>query len=147
VFDEICLRNTNTEEMTKEMLTRYPNKNIIVYGDSAGSSRTTAGKSDYAIMAQLGLKNHTLKKANPFVKDRVNAMNAMLCNARGERKIFINPIKCVELVKDCKGVVWKNNDIDKRDINRTHSSDAFGYYIEHEFSLNKKVRTQQRFLK
>lgn len=136
-IDEIHQLNTNTPEMTREYLKRYGKYDTIVYGDSSGSSRSTAGKSDYAIMAEMGLRKQNIKKANPRVKDRVNAMNKMLCNAKGERRLLHSP-KCVELRKDLLKVVWKGQDINKSDIKRTHSTDALGYYIEYEYGHNVK---------
>jgi hypothetical protein len=136
VVDEIVQRNTNTEYMTKEYLSRYGKYDTIVYGDSAGGSRSTAGQSDYEIMARLGLRNQRIKKSNPAVKDRVNAVNSMLCNVNGERRLFHDP-RCVELGKDFNKVVWRGQDIDKRDLQRTHSTDALGYFIEYEYGYNK----------
>ena len=137
VLDEICLRNTNTPDMAKEYLRRYPNHKTIVYGDSAGSSRSTTGDSDYIIMRQMGLTDQRIKRANPKVKDRVNSVNSMLQNASGDVRIK-HTSKCKMLEKDFQKVTWKENgDIDKRDKERTHSSDALGYYIEYEFGYNK----------
>lgn len=136
VLDEIALRNTNTEAMTKEYLNRYPNQKTIIYGDSAGSSRTTAGESDYIIMRRMGLTDQRIKRANPRVKDRVNSVNSMLRNASGDVRIK-HTSKCKMLEKDFHKVTWRNGDIDKRDGERTHATDAFGYYIESEFGFNK----------
>jgi hypothetical protein len=148
--DEIRQQNTNTEEMTREYLTRYPKHSTIVYGDSAGNSRGTrgnVGQSDYVIMAEMGLRHQVLKKANPRVKDRVNAVNAMLCNAKGQRKLFHSP-RCIELKKDFQKVVWKGQDINKSDGLRTHASDALGYFIEYEFGHNVyKPDPNKRFYK
>jgi hypothetical protein len=51
VVDEIVLRDTNTMAMSKEALRRFGGHRagIIVYGAAAGMSRSTTGKSDYAI--------------------------------------------------------------------------------------------------
>lgn len=48
VIDEIVLHNTNTKEMCEEFIKRYSNLmgNVVVYGDSAGSFRSTAGVMD-----------------------------------------------------------------------------------------------------
>lgn len=147
LIDEIKQNNTNTVEMCKEYLTRYGDYATVVYGDSAGSHRSTAGKSDYVIMTEMGLRNQWIKKANPPVKDRVNAMNKMLCNANGDRRLYHSP-KCVEFKKDCQKIVWKGQDINKSDINRTHATDAVGYYVESEFGHNVyKVNPNKRFYK
>ncbi|MEE8574712.1 MAG: terminase family protein, partial [Thermodesulfobacteriota bacterium] len=56
VFDEIVIRNTNTIEMAKALKARYGNHRagFIIYGDSAGSARSTAGSSDYALLSEMG---------------------------------------------------------------------------------------------
>jgi hypothetical protein len=33
-------------------------------------------------------------QSNPPVKDRINAMNAMFCNAQGERRYLVNAEAC-----------------------------------------------------
>lgn len=138
VVDEIALRNTNTVEMGKSLLSRYAGHRagFIVYGDAAGVQRSTAGKSDYALLSELGLKDQRIKKANPFVKDRVNALNAMLSNTNREARLFHHP-RCVFLKKDFETVEWTRDGtgIDKSGRDRTHATDALGYFIEYEFPL------------
>lgn len=137
VVDEIALRNTNTVEMGRELLSRYGSHRagIIVHGDAAGSSRSTSGKSDYALLSELGIKNHRIKRSNPLVKDRVNAVNSMLQNTSGEVMLRHHP-RCQYLKRDFQSVTWTGSlEIDKRDSDRTHASDALGYFIESEFPL------------
>ncbi len=138
VFDEIALRNTNTLEMGREFLRRYGGHGggVIVYGDSAGSARSTTGKSDYVILSELGLKRQRIRRANPPVKDRVNAVNSMLENARDEHRLFHHP-RCRYLRKDFESVVWTADGatIDKSNFERTHATDALGYFIEYDFPL------------
>lgn len=138
VLDEILLRNTNTIEMGKAFLKRYGRHKagIIVYGDSAGMARSTTGRSDYAILSELGLKDQRIRRANPQVKDRVNALNSMLENTKGTARLFHHP-SCAALRKDFENVQWKdgNSEIDKTNHERTHASDALGYFIEYEFPL------------
>lgn len=45
-----------------------------------------------------------IKTANPAVKDRVNAVNAALCNSRRERRCFVNS-RCKHLIHDFERVV------------------------------------------
>jgi len=149
VFDEIVLYGTNTAEMGARLISLFGDHEpgIEVYGDAAGSYGSTTGSSDYAIMAGLDytdregkttfpLRDLNIQKANPRVKDRVNAVNHMFLNARGESHVFIHP-RCKTLIRDLNTVVWRENtsDIDKRDNDRTHASDALGYYIAKEFPL------------
>lgn len=151
VIDEFARRNTNTVEMGRSVLARYGSHRagIALYGDAAGMQRSTAGKSDYALLAEMGFNEQRLRKANPFVKDRVNAVNAMLENTSGERRLFHHP-RCVELRKDFETVEWKDDGlvVDKSRKERTHASDALGYFIEYEFSLTQHRRDPaKRFYK
>ena len=82
---------------------------------------------------------------NRRVKDRINCVNAVLLNYRGERRMALNP-RCKELAKDFEQVAWKADphgnplsDINKSDPMRTHLSDALGYYVVREFPLRPKT--------
>ncbi|MBI5467889.1 MAG: hypothetical protein HY891_02045 [Deltaproteobacteria bacterium] len=151
VIDELIMRNTNTVEMGRAALERYGRHRggVIVYGDAAGMSRSTAGKSDYALLSELGFKDQRIKKANPPVRDRVNAVNAMLCNTNDEIRLRHHP-RCVSLRKDFEKIEWMENgaQINKSSPDRTHAADALGYYIECEFPLRlKKPDRVKRFYK
>lgn len=151
VIDELIMRNTNTVEMGRAALERYGRHRagVIVYGDAAGMSRSTAGKSDYALLSELGFKDQRIKKANPPVRDRVNAVNAMLCNTNNEIRLRHHP-RCVFLRKDFEKIEWLENgaQINKSSPDRTHAADALGYYIECEFPLRlKKPDRVKRFYK
>ena len=148
VVDEIVRYNTNTEEMCKAVGDIYGySKPFEIYGDYSGTFRSTKSRStDYDIIKEI-LPNSAIKtKPNPSVVDRVNAVNSRLKNAKGQKRLFINP-KCKHLIKDFEQVVWKEGkrEIDKSNIERTHSSDAIGYYIEFEYSLKGKPEVTHRF--
>jgi hypothetical protein len=147
VFDELVIRNSNTEEMCRETLKRDWMKNhtagFRVYGDAAGRARhTNSSWSDYQIIQNhlSGINRFELrvKDANPHVKDRLNSVNSKLKAMDGKRHIFINP-KCKWLIKDLMNVQRKpgTNDLDKTNPELTHSSDALGYFIDYEFPLLK----------
>ena len=121
-------------------------------GDASGNSRTTkSARTDYELIRrafqqhpEYRLETRT-NTSNPAVKDRVNTMNAMLCDASGERHVFIDP-RCRELIKDLRQVRWKRDnagnplgDLDKSDAKRTHTSDALSYCVAREFDLRGKV--------
>jgi len=150
-FDEIVLHNTNTVEMGREFLRRYAKHGagVVVYGDSAGSARSTTGKTDYVLLSELGLTRQRIKRRNPPVKDRVNAVNSMLENTNGEYRLFHHP-RCIHLKQDLESVVWRDGgaDIDKTNPERTHATDALGYFIEYEFPLrSKRFDPSRRFYK
>lgn len=156
VLQEMILPDSSTPEMCQAFLLRTeaylqrlqgnPLK-VVMYGDRSGNSRKTVGDTDYTTIKQFfrGHRNFNvstkLSNANPAVKDRVNAVNMMLCNSFGERNTLIDP-SCKELVKDFREVKWKRDqggnttgNIDKSDGARTHASDAYGYFVEKEFHL------------
>ena len=124
--------------------------NVRIYGDRSGQSRKTVGDSDYTAIRDF-FRLHSeyrvtmhLSRANPAVKDRVNAVNTMLCNALGESRTWIDPA-CTELIKDFRQVQWKRDSggnttgqIDKSDMSRTHVSDAYGYFVCKEFGLKSQ---------
>jgi hypothetical protein len=60
VLDEILLPNSNTREMCEAFVSRVrswarfaPPYTLRLYGDAAGSARSTAGQSDYEIIRQF----------------------------------------------------------------------------------------------
>lgn len=155
VLQELCLPNSSTQEACEEFINRTQQYRqagqgrriqLRIYGDRSGQSRKTVGDTDYVFIREFFKKLHPeyavtmhLSKSNPAVKDRVNAVNAMLCNAAGETRCLIDP-SCGELIKDFVQVQWKRDSsgnttgqIDKSDMARTHVSDAFGYHIQKEF--------------
>jgi hypothetical protein len=152
VIDEIFLKNSNTIEACREFKDRYPNHNmgIALYGDATGKARSTQSNvTNYQIIENelqaYGVENHVGSR-NPAERDRVNAVNAMICNSQGKRRIQVNP-KCENLIRDFEQVAYKNGSvqIDKnKDLKLTHASDAFGYYVESEFGLDKRLITGLR---
>lgn len=145
VFDEIYLRNSNTEQCCLEFKNRYPNHHngIILYGDATGKARHTDSNVTNWKIIENELNRYGINKrvpsANPAERDRVNAMNGMICNSKGQRRLFINP-NCKHIISDLEQVSFKEGTtiIDK-EKNRmlTHASDALGYFIERDYSLNR----------
>jgi hypothetical protein len=125
---------------------------VIVYGDASGNGRrTSAENTDYQIIklffrrfGHLFNVQYKVGSANPAVRDRVNAVNARLCNSKGERRLFHDP-RCKELAKDFNQVVYLSDshgntvpELDKSDKARSHLSDAMGYLIWAEFPIKSK---------
>lgn len=146
VFDEIFINNSNTEECCKEFCSRYPfhKAGINLYGDATGKARhSSSNVTNWKIIKDLlGKYGITVRvpSSNPAERDRINAVNGMICNSRGDRRVMVNPAKCPKLVRDLEQVAFKpgTTQIDKgKDLSLTHPSDGFGYMIEREFSLNK----------
>ena len=118
------------------LLRRYPSNRILVYPDASGSARSTinASKTDIAILESYGFSSMALK-SNPFIKDRVATVNALLQNGKGERRLAIHArcsrlIECLEL----QSYDEKTGDPDKQN-GFDHMNDALGYLIYREFNL------------
>lgn len=148
VFDELVIRNSNTPEMCREFIKKpwvaRHQSGLWVYGDAMGKSRSTkASVSDYQIIQDMlspRFRDFQLrvKDANPEVKDRTAAVNSMLKSYDGTVRTEIHP-RCKWLHQDLMDVTRKpgTNDIDKRNPDRTHSSDGLGYFVEYEFPVVK----------
>lgn len=143
-IDEICLKNSNTEEMARTLRAKYPDLKFV-HPDPAGASRSTqSSKSDHALLKDYGFLVRARSK-HPTQRDRLNALNRKLKDAEGNVTMFVSP-KCVELIKDleqCQRDI-KTGGIDKSDIERSHFLDACSYGIEYRFSVtvNRAFSTQ-----
>ena len=157
VLDEIVLPDSNIRAACAEFARRagpYADLRgtvrVNVYGDAAGNARTHAGASDWELVRECFRNDHRftfhfkVPSSDPPVKDRVTAMNSMLCNSLGEARMFVDP-RCKELVRDLEQVGWKPDasgnltaQIDKRDRRRTHVSDALGYLVHREFPVEQR---------
>ncbi len=125
---------------------------VEVYGDTTASSGHAAtGDSCWSIIRKyIGASQDVVRcrylygRKNPEHQDRANAVNAMLCSygdghrRAGARHLLIDP-SCTQLIQDFEEVRWKVDahgntypQIDKTDPNRTHVSDALGYYIHEQ---------------
>lgn len=145
VVDEIYLGNSNTEYACKEFKNRYPDHRtgIVLYGDATGRARSTTSNVTNWMIIEEELRHYGITKkirsSNPAERDRVNSVNGMMCNSKGDRRILVNP-NCKNVIRDLEQVSYKegSSQIDKtKDKRLTHVSDAFGYMIEREYSLNK----------
>ena len=141
-YDEIRLKNSNTEEMARKMKAIEPN--IEVYPDPAGSARsTTSNRSDHHILRDYVFVIRA-KKAHPSHIDRLNALNRKLLDADGNVTMTVDH-KCKYLIKDLEQVQRdKKGGIDKSQIELTHSLDACSYAIAYKFPvISRASRTME----
>jgi len=108
-----------------------PRVPILVYGDAAGRSRSTAGTSDYAIIREFfPTAALCVGTSNPPRRDRYNAVNAALRTAGGRVRLRIHP-RCVHLIADLERTTYQagSSEPDHSDPLRGHISDALGYLV------------------
>lgn len=126
----------DTPTVARLLRERFPQRTIIVYPDAAGSATSTknASESDHAILraAQFQIE---VRGVNPAVKDRINAVNAMICNAEGERKWLINTDACPVLTECLEQQAYDNNGEPDKKSGFDHANDAQGYFLANRFPI------------
>lgn len=122
-----------------------------LFPDASGQYKDSKGISDFQILhdvfAVKGLKlgKHYFMHyppANGNVRDRTNALNCLMENAKGESHYFINPTRCPKARRDYMQVSYKENsrEIDKSNNKLTHPSDAEGYMAVRKFPIRPTWR-------
>lgn len=146
VHRELIIDEGSVSEMGRLFRNEYPSHRaeVWIYGDSTGKSRDAqTAKSDYQLLMNelrgypvpLKLK---VPDSNPRVPDRVNAVNRACKDEHGEIGVEVDP-SCEELIADLEGVLRDPKGGIKKTFNksdpyvrRTHTSDAFGYWVVYE---------------
>lgn len=153
VFDELWERNTNTQRCLDALHERYKDHKggWFFFGDASGRARkTSAAKSDYIQIKNdirftgpggKGASRVLYPEANPFVADRIAAVNALLRAASGKRRLYVHS-RCKHLIRDLSFLAYDphSREIDDRDPDAKHITDALGYPL----SYLRPLRTQRR---
>lgn len=133
---EVFLRNANTQATLQHLAAKYSSQHKSEWwfcGDAAAQQRhTSASETDYLQIRQFAVFRPLrvfYPKSNPRIVDRFACTNAMLCNAAGRRRWFIDP-RATHLIADLKARAYKEGTRapdDEGDIG--HMTDAAGYVI------------------
>ena len=155
LLDEIVLTSAVSRQSAVEFVDRYKNhanKNVFIYGDPAGRAGEKHGHaSDYTeietVLRSAGWSfNRKVARSAPAIKDRQNAVRAKVCNAHGERSLFINPItakmcdKGMSTVQLQKGSTFQEDQ--KNDSQ--HITTAIGYMVHRIWPVDRKITTTTR---
>lgn len=133
----------DTEAVIDEIRERYgKHRRVAVYPDASGKNKSTSsGISDYDLLKKAKFVIRSDDK-NPFVRDRINAMNQSFCDNKGEIMHFVNDEKCPELASALEQIGYKNGAPDKTG-GLDHITEASGYFISQRFR-NKWMRATAR---
>ena len=147
-FGEYYLSNSNTYEMAEEIKRDYGSENCIIYPDSTGQAmESNATMSDLSILRKAGFTVKS-RPTNPYVKDRLNAVNSKLKAGDGKPHYFINPKQCPKTVNDLNKVASTADgriDRDQEKTGLTHISSALGYMVNYLFPIKSQyIRTVKR---
>lgn len=140
VLDEIALgEDRSTAAACRTFLERwnggFHRGNVIVVGDASGQARhSSSSHTDYAVIREelsqgaFASVRMQLAPSNPPVKERIDAVNYHLAGRGLAVRIAQG---CTELITDLERVAYRegSTELDKRDAQRTHASDAFGYAV------------------
>ena len=132
IVDEVSGAH-DTDALGAEIRRRYPDHRIYGYPDASGGNRSTnASQTDIQILESYGISNQS-PKANPPVRDRVAAVQALLENGKGEIRLKVSSscrrvIECLEL--QC----YSEKGEPDKDAGHDHMNDALGYLVWREFN-------------
>ncbi len=139
VYDTPAMIKRIQEEFWRYEGGRYvASRQIYIYPDASGDSRKSncASLTDVAQLKEAGF-SVMVNASNPPVKDRINSMNAMFCNALGERRYLVNVQRCPVYTESLEQQVWdKNGEPDKKADN-DHPNDGGGYFIVKDYPIVK----------
>jgi len=143
-IDEIEIYSSNTQELVEEIRTRY-NKHraerITIYPDpagSAGSTKAATGVTDHSILRNAGFVVKS-PRAHNAIKDGVNAVNSMLCNAAGEQRFFVDP-RCKRLIECLERHNYKEGTtVPDKTAGYDHLTDAARYYFDYVWPVRRNI--------
>lgn len=143
--DEIVSTNPNfdTEDLAVEITQRYKRwaGRIEAFPDATNGRRTSSKTTDHAILEDYGIRV-TTNNSNPLIRDRVNTVNSRICNALGERRIFIHP-NCIKMLKCLEGQIYNKKGEPSKEDGHDHSNDALGYLVCKLFPMSRQSVSQR----
>ncbi|PZQ45239.1 MAG: terminase [Micavibrio aeruginosavorus] len=130
----------DTPSMIAAIKDRWSDRSIAIYPDASGKSRKSvnASESDLSLLRQAGF-TVIADESNPPVKDRVMAVNGMLCNADGERRLLVNTNNCPKLTEALEQQAYDDNGEPDKKSGHDHPPDALGYFINQKWPIVKRV--------
>ena len=131
-IDEIAKAH-DTDALAREIRRRYPDRRIYVYPDASGGARSTnASQTDIQILESYGMSNQS-PKANPPIRDRVAAVQALLENGKGEIRMQVDG-RCKKLIECLELQSYNEKGEPDKEAGYDHMNDAAGYLVWREFN-------------
>ena len=138
--DEV-IDSYDTPDTIRVLQERYPDNPITCYPDASGKNR----KSVNATVSDIALLKHTgyrvvNNRANPAIKDRVTATNAMFLNGDGERRYKVNSRTCPFYSDALVQQVYDKNGLPEKGENKGDDvTDAGTYPIAYLYPIRKPI--------
>ncbi len=128
--DELVLRHSHTQETAAEMQRRFPFSawpRQLVVCDATGTSRSSvSGYSNVDVLKEAGFEVDFLRVRHEM--DAINAARAMICNARGRRRLFVHE-RCRKLVTSMQ--TWSFEPDSMKTMERQYADDPELYFVPH----------------
>lgn len=128
----------DTPAMIRVLTERYEGHPIMVYPDASGGSRKSnnASVSDLSLLQKAGFRV-CVNAANPAVKDRVLAANALI-QKDGVRRYRVNVERCPHLVESFEKQAYDKNGEPDKSAGFDHIIDAATYFIAYRYPLTPR---------
>lgn len=134
----------DTPDMARLLRERYALKGhpIQIFPDASGqnSSSKNASESDLSILRQAGFAVR-VNTTNPAIADRINAVNALILNGNGERRLKVNTNRCPHLTDGLEQQAYDKNGMPDKSSGVDHLNDAAGYPLAFLFPIKKRTAT------
>jgi hypothetical protein len=138
VVDEV-VGAQDTDALAQEIRRRYPDHKIYGYPDASGGNRSTnATRTDIQILESYGISNQS-PQSNPPIKDRVNNVQAMLENGKGQNRLQVWQ-GCKKLTECLELQCWdEKTQLPDKQSGFDHLNDCLGYWLHRDFSMLHKT--------
>lgn len=154
LLDEIVLISAVSRQSAVEFCERYKdhkNKHVMIYGDPAGKAGEKHGHaSDYTeiesvLRSEGWTYSRRVARAAPAIKDRQNAVRAKICNAAGQRSLYVNTNKAKMCHKGLATVqLQKGSTFQEDQTNESqHITTAIGYMVHREWPIDRNAMSQK----
>lgn len=150
IIDEIVLESAISRQSAEEFVVKFAdhkNKMVYIYGDPAGRAGEKHGhKSDYTEIEDVLRRENwkfqrRVRPAHPAIKDRQNAVRAMILNAADEVRLFINPNKAPWSHRGIATVQLKEGSSFQEDQRNQyqHITTAIGYFVDWHWPAGRSL--------
>lgn len=125
----------DTPAMIVALKKAYSGYRITVYPDASGKNRKSVNgsESDHGLLRAAGFAV-MVNPANPLVRDRVLAVNAMLLNGVGDRRFLVNTDNCPVTTQVLEQQAYAENGEPNKD-GTEDPVDALGYFIVNRYPI------------
>lgn len=126
----------DTPDTIAKIQERFGSHEIHIYPDASGrnTSSKDASVSDIGLLEGAGFMVHT-HSTNPRVRDRIIAVNTMICNGEGHRRLKVNEKACPTFADCLEQQIYAKNGEPDKDGGKDHMNDAGGYPIAYRFPI------------